>query len=216
MRFRDGQRKGLWSKLLSDSRHINSSHYNLNSSSKCLELHSIEIEQAFLQADKLLEGVNGRYFINPPPGSPDANNKDTVYEVMRPLYENPSSPRALDSDFGSDRDTWKSMTCYLMSVNHRWVTLFPGDHLDNTFVSSWRGLVILRRSPQKCGRITRHVLWWVKILLIVIDRHMSMSSYTTSVTMFRTFWRRAWHDQLFRSTGNTCGNSCTLSKFSFL
>jgi hypothetical protein len=33
-----------------------------------LELHSIDIEQAFLQADKLMEGVNGRYFINPPPG----------------------------------------------------------------------------------------------------------------------------------------------------
>jgi hypothetical protein len=30
-----------------------------------LELHSIDIEQAFLQADKLLEGANGRYFINP-------------------------------------------------------------------------------------------------------------------------------------------------------
>jgi hypothetical protein len=30
-----------------------------------LELHTIHIEQAFLQADKLLEGVNGRYFINP-------------------------------------------------------------------------------------------------------------------------------------------------------
>ena len=47
-----------------------------------LELHSIDIEQAFLQADKLMEGVNGRYFINPPPGSPDANNKDIVYEVL--------------------------------------------------------------------------------------------------------------------------------------
>jgi hypothetical protein len=42
-----------------------------------------------------MEGVNGRYFINPPPGSPDANNKDIVYEVLRPLYGNPSSPRAL-------------------------------------------------------------------------------------------------------------------------
>ena len=31
-----------------------------------LELHSIDIEQAFLQADKLLERVNDRYFINPP------------------------------------------------------------------------------------------------------------------------------------------------------
>ena len=53
------------------------------------------IEQAFTQADKLPEGVNGRYFINPPPGSPDAGNRDIVYEVLRPLYGNPSSPRAL-------------------------------------------------------------------------------------------------------------------------
>jgi hypothetical protein len=41
-----------------------------------LELHSIDIEQVFLQGDMLLEGVNGRYFINSPPGSPDAKNKD--------------------------------------------------------------------------------------------------------------------------------------------
>jgi hypothetical protein len=60
-----------------------------------LELHSVDIEQAFTQADKLPEGVNGRYFINPPPGSPDAGNKDIVYEVLRPLHGNPSSPRAL-------------------------------------------------------------------------------------------------------------------------
>jgi hypothetical protein len=59
------------------------------------ELHACDIEQAFLQADKLPEGVNGRYFIQPLPGSPDANNQDVVYEVCRPLYGNPSSPRAL-------------------------------------------------------------------------------------------------------------------------
>ena len=40
-----------------------------------LELHSVDIKQAFTQADKLPEGVNGRYFINPPPGSPDAGNR---------------------------------------------------------------------------------------------------------------------------------------------
>ena len=34
-----------------------------------MELHKIDIEPAFLQADKLDEGVNGRYFINPPPGT---------------------------------------------------------------------------------------------------------------------------------------------------
>ena len=50
-----------------------------------------------LQVDKLSEGVNDRplHFINPPPGSPDANNKDIVYEVLRPLYGNASLPRAL-------------------------------------------------------------------------------------------------------------------------
>ena len=50
------------------------------------ELHACDIEQAFLQADKLPEGVNGRYFIQPPPGSPDDNNRDVVYEVCLPLY----------------------------------------------------------------------------------------------------------------------------------
>ncbi len=43
----------------------------------------------------MMEGVNDRYFSNPPPGSPDANHKDIVYEVLRPLYGNPSSPRAI-------------------------------------------------------------------------------------------------------------------------
>jgi hypothetical protein len=70
------------------------------------ELHSCDIEQAFLQADKLPEGVNGRYFIQPPPGSPDAENKDVVYGVCRPLYGNPSSLRAihktLDAHFRSE------------------------------------------------------------------------------------------------------------------
>jgi hypothetical protein len=60
-----------------------------------MELHKVDIEQAFLQADKLDEGVNGRYFINPPPGSPEAGNKNVVYEVLKPLYGSPSSPRAL-------------------------------------------------------------------------------------------------------------------------
>jgi hypothetical protein len=71
-----------------------------------MELHKIDIEQTFLQADKLDEGVNGRYFINPPPGSPESGNKDIVYEVLRPLYGSPSSPRDLhktmDSYFKSE------------------------------------------------------------------------------------------------------------------
>ena len=54
----------------------------LLASANDLELHSVDIEQAFTQADKLIEGVNGRYFINPPPGSPDTGNKDIVYQVF--------------------------------------------------------------------------------------------------------------------------------------
>ena len=46
-----------------------------------LELHSIiDIEQAFLLFHMLLEGVNARYFINPPPGSPYSKNKDIRVE----------------------------------------------------------------------------------------------------------------------------------------
>ena len=59
------------------------------------ELQQVDIEQAFLQADKLDEDVNGHYFINPPRGSPEAGNKDVVYEVTKPLYGSPSSPKAL-------------------------------------------------------------------------------------------------------------------------
>ena len=69
------------------------------------ELHACDIEQAFLQAHKLPEGVNGRYFIQPPPGSPDANHRDVVYEVCRPLDGNPSSPRTLH----------KTLDAYFMS-----------------------------------------------------------------------------------------------------
>ena len=60
-----------------------------------LELYSVDIEQVFTQTDKLSEGVNGRYFINPPSGSPNTGNRDIVYEVLRSLYGNPSSPRTL-------------------------------------------------------------------------------------------------------------------------
>jgi hypothetical protein len=40
------------------------------------------------------------------PGSPDADNKDIVYGILRPLYGNPSSPRAphktMDAFFKSE------------------------------------------------------------------------------------------------------------------
>ena len=43
-----------------------------------LKLHSIDFKQAFIQADRLSEGINGRLFISPPPGSPHANTSGIV------------------------------------------------------------------------------------------------------------------------------------------
>eukprot|EP00961_Rhodomonas_salina_P050941 683642-Rhodomonas_salina.1 len=58
-----------------------------------LELHSCDLAQAFIQADKLDEGVNGHIFIRPLQGTTEYD--DVVYEVKRPLYGIPSSARAL-------------------------------------------------------------------------------------------------------------------------
>eukprot|EP00961_Rhodomonas_salina_P193693 2615062-Rhodomonas_salina.1 len=58
-----------------------------------LELHSCYLAQAFIQADKLDEGVNGLIFIRPPQGATE--EADVVYEVCRPQYGIPSSARAL-------------------------------------------------------------------------------------------------------------------------
>ena len=99
-----------------------------------MELHKIDIEQAFLQADKLDEGVNGRYFINPPPGSPEAGNKNIVYEVLRPLYGSPSSPRALH----------KTMDAYFKSEGFDtigfeesvWVRPAGGKYSEDIYVSA--------------------------------------------------------------------------------
>jgi hypothetical protein len=57
-------------------------------------LHSVDLTQAFIQADKLDEGVNGRIFVTPPPGC-EEDEEGVVYEVLRPLYGIPSSARAL-------------------------------------------------------------------------------------------------------------------------
>jgi len=97
-------------------------------------MHACDIEQDFLQADKLPEGVNGRYFIQPPPGSPDANNRDVVYEVCRPLYVNPSSPRALH----------KTLDAYFMSEGFEhvgfeesvWVRPKGGKYGEDIYVST--------------------------------------------------------------------------------
>ena len=47
------------------------------------ELHCCDLAQAFIQADKLPEGVNGRVFIRPPAGA--EKDDAVVYEVLRPL-----------------------------------------------------------------------------------------------------------------------------------
>jgi len=75
-----------------------------------LELHSVDFTQAdftqaFIQADRLTEGVNGRFFISPPPGFPHTNTSGIVEEVLRSLYGVPSSPHALH----------KTLDCYFKS-----------------------------------------------------------------------------------------------------
>jgi hypothetical protein len=98
------------------------------------ELHTCDIEQSFLQADKLPEGVNGRYFIQPPPGSPDANDRDVVYEVCHLLYGNPSSPRALH----------KTLDAYFLSEGFEhvgfeesvWVRSKGGKYGEDIYVST--------------------------------------------------------------------------------
>jgi hypothetical protein len=54
-----------------------------------LELHSVDVEQAFTQADKLKEEANGRYFITPSPAVRMlATTCSVAYEVLKPLYGN--------------------------------------------------------------------------------------------------------------------------------
>ena len=58
-------------------------------------LHKCDLTKAFVQADRLPEGRNGRVFIRPPPGSSE-DDPNVVYEVLRPLYGVPSSAKALN------------------------------------------------------------------------------------------------------------------------
>ena len=62
---------------------------SITAPSNDLELHWFDIEQAFTQTDKLMEGANDRYLITPPPDTPDAGDKSVVYEVLNPFYDNP-------------------------------------------------------------------------------------------------------------------------------
>eukprot|EP00961_Rhodomonas_salina_P047595 639514-Rhodomonas_salina.1 len=59
-----------------------------------LHLHSVDLTQAFIQADRIPEGPNGHIFITPPPGC-EEDEEVVVYEVLRPLYGVPSSSRML-------------------------------------------------------------------------------------------------------------------------
>eukprot|EP00961_Rhodomonas_salina_P272721 3685261-Rhodomonas_salina.1 len=47
-----------------------------------LELHSCDLAQAFIRADKLDEGMNCSIFISPPKGWEE--DEGVVYEVLRP------------------------------------------------------------------------------------------------------------------------------------
>jgi len=51
-----------------------------------LKLHSVDFTQAIIQVDCLPEGVNGRFFISPPPGSPHANISGIVCGVLQPAH----------------------------------------------------------------------------------------------------------------------------------
>ena len=105
------------------------------------ELHSCDFTQAFIQADRLPEGVNGRFFIRPPPGSPDYDNKSVVYEVLRPLYGVPSSPRALHktldgyfkslgfTNVGFEESVWKRR-----ADNTYKADLFVSAHVDDSLI----------------------------------------------------------------------------------
>eukprot|EP00961_Rhodomonas_salina_P010089 135788-Rhodomonas_salina.2 len=62
-----------------------------------LHLHSINMTQAFIQADKISEGVNWCTFITPPPGCKE-DKEGVVYEVLLQLYGILSSALALTLD----------------------------------------------------------------------------------------------------------------------
>ena len=49
-----------------------------------LEIHSVDFTQAFIQADRLPEGVNGWFFISSPSGSPRSSTSGIVYEIVSP------------------------------------------------------------------------------------------------------------------------------------
>jgi hypothetical protein len=140
-----------------------------------MDLHKVDIEQAFLQADKLDEGVNGRYSINPPPGSPEAGNKDVVYEVMKPLYGSPSSPRTLH----------KPMDAYFKSEGFDtigfeesvWVRPAGGKYSEDIYVSAHVDDCLLScKSPAVMSKFKRDLLMIVLLLFLQKQNLLADSS----------------------------------------
>jgi hypothetical protein len=85
--------------------------------------------------------VDGRYFINPPSGSPDTGNRDIVYEVLSPLYGNPSSPRVLYKTkdvFFKSEGFYTVMTSFKQDLLGRFVGTDEGE------VTEYLGCEIIR------------------------------------------------------------------------
>ena len=110
-------------------------------------------DQQIRFSDKLMEGVNGRYFINAPPGSPDAN-KDTVYEVLHPLHGNPSSSRALhktmDAFFKSEGfDTIGFEESFKEEILTRFIGTDEGE------VTEYLGCELIRNRSAKTAKLVQ-------------------------------------------------------------
>eukprot|EP00961_Rhodomonas_salina_P303219 3941141-Rhodomonas_salina.2 len=97
-----------------------------------LELHSCDLAQAFIQANKLDEGINCRVFITLPKGSDE--DPDTVFEVLRPLYGIPSSARALHLTLTK----WFKLQGFKTAgfEDSIWVCKAGGDYEDRLIVSA--------------------------------------------------------------------------------
>ena len=103
----------------------------------------------------------GATFINPPPGSPEAGNKDVVYEVLKPLHGSPSSPRALhktmDAYFKSEGfDTIGFEESLTESV---WVRPAGGKYSDDIYVSAHVDDCLLScKSPDVMSKFKKDLL----------------------------------------------------------
>eukprot|EP00961_Rhodomonas_salina_P159146 2143073-Rhodomonas_salina.1 len=74
-----GARRGLWKREWRKAQHATSGLIIISLAVVMdLELHSCNLAQAFIQADKLDEGVNRLIFVCPPQGATE--DGDVVYE----------------------------------------------------------------------------------------------------------------------------------------